>query len=158
MATLSEVKPVEVKSGSGSKQRRDPALPRDLIMPVGGGHGRQQKLKAAKVLRIGSVADWGSSLALYLTRCGRRNAWHGGLRCRGLQRPVLVDGIHLTADVGRKKFDLAADKLKAINPFVNLRARLTRSRMSANALELVSRIRYCCGWDGLQFSDALFGE
>ena len=34
-----------------------------------------------------------------------------------LQRQI----IHTTADVGRKKLDSAADKLKAINPFLNIR-------------------------------------
>ena len=34
-----------------------------------------------------------------------------------LQRQI----IHSTADVGRKKLDSAAEKLKAINPFLNIR-------------------------------------
>jgi adenylyltransferase/sulfurtransferase len=48
-----------------------------------------------------------------------------------LQRQI----IHTTADVGRKKLDSAADKLKAINPYINLRTFDTRLS-SANALEL----------------------
>jgi adenylyltransferase/sulfurtransferase len=48
-----------------------------------------------------------------------------------LQRQV----IHSTADVGRKKLDSAADKLKAINPYINLRTFETRLS-SENALEL----------------------
>ena len=48
-----------------------------------------------------------------------------------LQRQI----IHSTADVGRKKLDSAADKLKAINPFVNVRNFDTRLS-SENALEL----------------------
>jgi molybdopterin/thiamine biosynthesis adenylyltransferase/rhodanese-related sulfurtransferase len=48
-----------------------------------------------------------------------------------LQRQI----IHTTADVGRKKLDSAAEKLKAINPFVNLRTFDTKLT-SANALEL----------------------
>jgi adenylyltransferase/sulfurtransferase len=48
-----------------------------------------------------------------------------------LQRQI----IHSTADVGRKKLDSAADKLKGINPFLNLRTFDTRLS-SANALEL----------------------
>jgi sulfur-carrier protein adenylyltransferase/sulfurtransferase len=48
-----------------------------------------------------------------------------------LQRQI----IHSTADVGRKKLDSAAEKLKAINPYINLRTFDTRLT-SANALEL----------------------
>ena len=48
-----------------------------------------------------------------------------------LQRQI----IHTTADVGRKKLDSAADKLKAINPFLNLRTFDTKLT-SANALDL----------------------
>ena len=48
-----------------------------------------------------------------------------------LQRQI----IHSTADVGRKKLDSAADKLKGINPFLNLRTFDTRLS-SANAMEL----------------------
>jgi adenylyltransferase/sulfurtransferase len=48
-----------------------------------------------------------------------------------LQRQI----IHSTADVGRKKLESAADKLKAINPFLNLRTFETKLT-SENALEL----------------------
>ena len=48
-----------------------------------------------------------------------------------LQRQI----IHSTADVGRKKLDSAAEKLKAINPFLNIRKFDTRLS-SENALEL----------------------
>ena len=48
-----------------------------------------------------------------------------------LQRQI----IHSTADVGRKKLDSAADKLKGINPFLNLQTFDTRLS-SANAMEL----------------------
>ena len=48
-----------------------------------------------------------------------------------LQRQI----IHSTADVGRKKLDSAAEKLKAINPFLNIRKFDTRLT-SENALEL----------------------
>src|SRR6266849_2307327 len=43
--------------------------------------------------------------------------------------------IHTTANVGRKKLDSSADKLKAINPFLNLKTFDTKLT-SANALEL----------------------
>jgi molybdopterin/thiamine biosynthesis adenylyltransferase/rhodanese-related sulfurtransferase len=48
-----------------------------------------------------------------------------------LQRQI----IHSTADVGRKKLDSAADKLKSINPFLNIRKFDTRLS-SDNAIEL----------------------
>jgi adenylyltransferase/sulfurtransferase len=48
-----------------------------------------------------------------------------------LQRQI----IHTTADVGRKKLDSAAEKLMAINPFLNIRKFETRLS-SDNALEL----------------------
>ncbi|MGH9529927.1 MAG: ThiF family adenylyltransferase, partial [Terriglobales bacterium] len=48
-----------------------------------------------------------------------------------LQRQI----IHSTADVGRKKLDSAADKLKGINPFLNLRTFDTMLN-SSNAMEL----------------------
>src|SRR6202011_6343989 len=48
-----------------------------------------------------------------------------------LQRQI----IHSPADVGRKKLDSASDKLKVINPFLNLRTFDTRLS-SANAMEL----------------------
>jgi adenylyltransferase/sulfurtransferase len=48
-----------------------------------------------------------------------------------LQRQI----IHTTNDVGRKKLDSAADKLTAINPFLNLRT-FDMKLTSANALDL----------------------
>jgi molybdopterin/thiamine biosynthesis adenylyltransferase/rhodanese-related sulfurtransferase len=48
-----------------------------------------------------------------------------------LQRQI----IHSTADVGRKKLDSAAEKLKGINPFLNLRKFETKLT-SENALEM----------------------
>jgi adenylyltransferase/sulfurtransferase len=48
-----------------------------------------------------------------------------------LQRQI----IHSTADVGRKKLDSAADKLKSINPFINIK-KIDARLSSENALEL----------------------
>src|ERR1700704_1001006 len=91
---------------------------RHLIMPEVGMEG-QQKLKAARVLCIGT-GGLGSPLALYLAAAGG-----GPLGVvefdvgdyTNLQRQI----IHSTAGVGRKKLDSAADKLKGINPFLNLK-------------------------------------
>src|SRR4030088_1120229 len=105
---------------------------RHLIMPEVGMNG-QQKLKAAKVLCIGA-GGLGSPLALYLTAAGVGTLGlvdFDVVDYTNLQRQI----IHTTADVGRKKLDSAADKLKAINPFLNLRTFDTKLT-SANALEL----------------------
>src|SRR5450631_982232 len=105
---------------------------RHLIMPEVGMEG-QQKLKAARVLCIGA-GGLGSPLALYLTAAGVGTLGivdFDVVDYTNLQRQI----IHTTADVGRKKLDSAADKLKAINPFLNLRTFDTRLS-SANAMEL----------------------
>ncbi|HTW32809.1 MAG TPA: ThiF family adenylyltransferase, partial [Candidatus Sulfotelmatobacter sp.] len=105
---------------------------RHLIMPEVGMEG-QQKLKAARVLCIGT-GGLGSPLALYLAAAGVGTLGlvdFDVVDYTNLQRQI----IHSTADVGRKKLDSAADKLKGINPFLNLRTFDTRLT-SANALEL----------------------
>jgi len=105
---------------------------RHLIMPEVGMEG-QQKLKAAKVLCIGA-GGLGSPLALYLTAAGVGTLGivdFDVVDYTNLQRQI----IHSTNDVGRKKLDSAAEKLTAINPFLNLRTFETKLT-SANALEL----------------------
>src|SRR6476659_10650123 len=90
---------------------------RHLIMPEVGMEG-QLKLKAAKVLCIGA-GGLGSPLALYLGAAGVGTLGlvdFDVVDYTNLQRQI----IHSTADVGRKKLDSAADKLKGINPFLNL--------------------------------------
>src|ERR1700758_513909 len=132
MATLSEVKPLEAKSEAVLSNDEILRYSRHLIMPEVGMEG-QQKLKAAKVLCIGA-GGLGSPLALYLTAAGVGTLGmvdFDVVDYTNLQRQI----IHSTADVGRKKLDSAADKLKAINPFVKLRTFDTKLT-SANALEL----------------------
>ena len=105
---------------------------RHLIMPEVGMEG-QQKLKAARVLCIGT-GGLGSPLALYLAAAGVGTLGlvdFDVVDYTNLQRQI----IHSTADVGRKKLESAADKLKAINPFLNLQTFDTRLS-SANALEM----------------------
>src|SRR5213082_1434551 len=105
---------------------------RHLIMPEVGMEG-QQKLKAAKVLCIGT-GGLGSPLALYLAAAGVGTLGlvdFDVVDYTNLQRQI----IHTTADVGRKKLEYAGDKLKAINPFLNLRKFETKLT-SENALEL----------------------
>src|SRR5260221_1098026 len=127
MATLTEAKPEAVLSNDEILR-----YARYLIMPEVGMEG-QKKLKAAKVLCIGAGGR-GAPLALYLTAAGVGTLGivdFDVVDYTNLQRQI----IHTTADVGRKKLDSAADKLKAINPFLNLRTFDTRLT-SANALEL----------------------
>jgi len=105
---------------------------RHLIMPEVGMQG-QQKLKAAKVLCIGA-GGLGSPLTLYLAAAGVGTLGivdFDIVDYTNLQRQI----IHTTDDVGRKKLDSAAEKLKAINPFLNLRTFETKLT-SANALAL----------------------
>jgi adenylyltransferase/sulfurtransferase len=132
MPTLSEVKPDIAKSDATLSNDEILRYSRHLIMPEVGMEG-QQKLKAAKVLCIGA-GGLGSPLALYLGAAGVGTLGivdFDVVDYTNLQRQI----IHTTADVGRKKLDSAADKLKAINPFLNLRTFDTKLS-SANALEL----------------------
>ena len=127
MATLNNVKPEAILSNDEILR-----YSRHLIMPEVGMDG-QQKLKAAKVLCIGA-GGLGSPLALYLTAAGVGTLGlvdFDVVDYTNLQRQI----IHTTDDVGRKKLDSAADKLKAINPYLNLRTFETKLT-SANALEL----------------------
>jgi len=128
MPTITEAKP-ETASLSNDEILR---YSRHLIMPEVGMEG-QQKLKAARVLCVGA-GGLGSPLALYLGAAGVGTMGivdFDVVDYTNLQRQI----IHFTADVGRKKLDSAAEKLKAINPFLNIRKFDTRLS-SENALEL----------------------
>ena len=138
MATITEVKPTEAKPEaatlSAATLSNDEILrySRHLIMPEVGMEG-QQKLKGARVLCVGA-GGLGSPLALYLGAAGVGTLGivdFDVVDYTNLQRQI----IHTTADVGRKKLDSAAEKLKAINPFLNIRKFETRLS-SDNALEL----------------------
>ncbi len=105
---------------------------RHLIMPEVGMEG-QQRLKAAKVLCVGA-GGLGSPLTLYLAAAGVGTLGlvdFDVVDTTNLQRQI----IHATADVGRKKLDSAAEKLRAINPYLAIRKFETRLT-SDNALEL----------------------
>src|SRR5271154_422147 len=132
MTTLSDIKPVEIKSTATLNNEEILRYSRHLIMPEVGMEG-QLKIKAAKVLCIGA-GGLGSPLALYLGAAGVGTLGivdFDVVDYTNLQRQI----IHSTADVGRKKLDSAAEKLKAINPFVNIQKFETRLS-SANALDL----------------------
>ena len=105
---------------------------RHLIMSEVGMAG-QQKLKAARVLCVGA-GGLGSPLALYLAAAGVGTMGlvdFDVVDYTNLQRQI----IHTTDDVGRPKLDSAAEKLNAINPFVNVRKFETKLS-SANALDI----------------------
>ncbi|HXY15617.1 MAG TPA: molybdopterin-synthase adenylyltransferase MoeB [Terriglobales bacterium] len=105
---------------------------RHLIMPEVGMEG-QQKLKAARVLCIGA-GGLGSPLALYLGAAGVGMLGivdFDVVDYTNLQRQI----IHSTSDVGRKKLESATEKLKAINPFLDVRTFETKLT-SENAIEL----------------------
>jgi len=128
MVTISPPKPESVTLTNDEILRYS----RHLIMPEVGMEG-QQKLKAARVLLVGA-GGLGSPLGLYLAAAGVGTLGivdFDVVDYTNLQRQIL----HSTADVGRKKLDSAADRLKAINPFVELR-RFETKLTSHNALEL----------------------
>src|SRR5271170_3355741 len=106
---------------------------RHLLLPEVGLEG-QQKLKAAKVLCVGT-GGLGSPLALYLAAAGVGTLGlvdFDTVDASNLQRQI----IHSTADVGRPKIDSAAEKLKALNPYLNVVKHQTMLT-SANALEII---------------------
>src|SRR5437764_700867 len=128
MPTLTETQPATVTLNNDEILRYS----RHLIMPEVGMEG-QLKLKAAKVLCIGA-GGLGSPLALYLGAAGVGTLGivdFDVVDYTNLQRQI----IHSTADVGRPKLDSAAEKLKAMNPFLNIKKFNTRLS-SDNAVEL----------------------
>ena len=105
---------------------------RHLIMPEVGLAG-QKKLKEASVLCIG-VGGLGSPLAMYLAAAGVGRIGlvdFDVVDFSNLQRQIL----HHTADVGRPKLESAAEKLRAINPEIEI---VLHEAMfsSANAMDI----------------------
>jgi sulfur-carrier protein adenylyltransferase/sulfurtransferase len=106
---------------------------RHLILPEVGVEG-QRKLKAARVLCVGT-GGLGSPLALYLAAAGVGTLGlvdFDVVDASNLQRQI----IHTTADIGRKKLDSAEEKLKALNPTLNVVKHETMLS-SANALDIL---------------------
>lgn len=106
---------------------------RHLLLPEVGIEG-QQKLKAAKVLCVGT-GGLGAPLALYLAAAG--------IGTMGLVDFDVVDEsnlqrqiIHSTKDVGRPKIDSAEEKLRALNPHMKI-VKFNTMLTSANALEIM---------------------
>jgi len=106
---------------------------RHLILPEVGMEG-QRKLKAARVLCVGT-GGLGSPLAFYLAAAGIGTLGlvdFDVVDASNLQRQI----IHSTKDIGRKKLDSAEEKLKALNPALNVIKHETMLS-SANALEIL---------------------
>src|SRR5271154_2439553 len=105
---------------------------RHLILPEVGMEG-QQKLKAAKVLCVGT-GGLGSPLAFYLAAAGIGTLGlvdFDVVDSSNLQRQI----IHSTKDVGRLKLDSAEEKLKALNPFMKI-VKFNTMLSSKNAMEI----------------------
>ncbi|MFN4080425.1 MAG: molybdopterin-synthase adenylyltransferase MoeB [Saprospiraceae bacterium] len=108
---------------------------RHIIIPEFGIEA-QQKLKAAKVLVVGS-GGLGSPLLLYLTAAGVGQIGivdFDVVDDSNLQRQVLYG----KDDVGRLKVEAARKRLEALNPHIRFDIHNTRLT-SANALDIVSQ-------------------
>jgi adenylyltransferase/sulfurtransferase len=105
---------------------------RHLIMPEVALDGQKQ-IKAAKVLTVGT-GGLGSPLALYLAAAGIGTIGIVDFDVvdeSNLQRQI----IHGTSDVGRPKVESAYEKIKDINPNVEVRVH-EEALTSENALEI----------------------
>lgn len=105
---------------------------RHLIMPEVGVEG-QKRLKAARVLCVGT-GGLGSPLAFYLAAAGIGTIGlvdFDTVDESNLQRQIL----HSTNDIGRPKVVSATEKLKALNPDLNV-VQITDRITSDNALQL----------------------
>jgi adenylyltransferase/sulfurtransferase len=106
---------------------------RHLIMPEVGMRG-QKRLKAAKVLVVGA-GGLGSPISLYLAAAGVGKIGivdFDEVDETNLQRQVLFT----TADVGKKKAEVAAKRLKELNPMIEVKSYDTVIN-SSNALEII---------------------
>jgi adenylyltransferase/sulfurtransferase len=105
---------------------------RHLLLPEIGVEG-QKKLKAAKVLIVGT-GGLGAPIALYLAAAGVGTIGlvdFDTVEESNLQRQI----IHSTRDIGRPKTASAKDRIKGINPLINVVTH-NITLTSQNALEL----------------------
>jgi molybdopterin/thiamine biosynthesis adenylyltransferase/rhodanese-related sulfurtransferase len=99
------------------------------------GHSGQQKLKDGRVVIVGA-GGLGSPAALYLTAAGVGTLGlvdFDQIDVTNLQRQIM----YTTTDVGERKLDVSAERLRQLNPEIEVRthaARLTRD----NALEVLA--------------------
>jgi len=106
---------------------------RHLLLPEIGVEG-QVKLKNAKVLIVGT-GGLGAPLALYLSAAGIGTIGlvdFDEVDASNLQRQI----IHSSKDIGRPKVASAKDRIKGINPFVNVVVHNTMLT-SKNAMEII---------------------
>src|SRR6187200_2284220 len=106
---------------------------RHIIIPEFG-LAAQQKLKAAKVLVVGS-GGLGSPLLLYLAAAGIGTIGiidFDTVDESNLQRQVLFE----LADIGKPKAMIAAQKIRSLNPHIVIKT-YNEKLTSANALQLV---------------------
>ena len=124
---------------------------RHLLMPEVTSEG-QRRLKAARILSIGA-GGLGSPAALYLAAAGVGTIGivdFDEVDLSNLQRQIL----HGTKDIGRSKLESARDRLRDINPEIEIELHECRFS-SENAPELVAQYRHGRGRLG-QFPDAIF--
>ena len=120
--------PAQLTPGQFERYRRH------LSLPEVGVDG-QRKLLSARVLLIGA-GGLGCPLAQYLAAAGVGTLGlidHDKVEASNLQRQVLYG----TADVGRPKVEVAAERIRAQNPDVRVVTHAVRLR-SENALELLA--------------------
>ncbi len=106
---------------------------RHLIMPEVGMQG-QRKLKAASVLMVGT-GGLGAPLGMYLAAAGVGRIGivdFDVVEESNLQRQI----IHGTKDLGRRKIESARDRLRDINPHIEIETHETRLT-SQNAMSLI---------------------
>jgi molybdopterin/thiamine biosynthesis adenylyltransferase/rhodanese-related sulfurtransferase len=111
---------------------------RHLIMPEVGLDG-QLKLKAARVLCVGT-GGLGAPCSLYLAAAGVGTLGlvdFDKVDHTNLQRQVLFTD----ADVGRPKIQVAVERLRALNPHIEIRAHEARFS-SANAMQIAKDYDY----------------
>src|SRR5271156_5139958 len=129
MATETLIPEVELPKLTNEEVAR---YSRHLILPEVGYEG-QQKLKAAKVLCVGT-GGLGAPLSLYLAAAGIGTLGlvdFDTVDASNLQRQI----IHSTATVGKLKVDSAEIMLKGLNPNLNV-VKHNVMLTSANALEI----------------------
>lgn len=108
---------------------------RHLVMPEVGQEG-QEKLKGARVLVVG-VGGLGSPVAMYLAAAGVGRLGlveFDQVEESNLQRQVLFG----QADLGRPKIEVAVERLRQINPLIEVVAHPLRLE-SSNAMEVLAR-------------------
>ena len=120
-------------AGRGLTNEEIARYSRHLLLPEIGMEG-QVKLKHAKVLIVGT-GGLGAPLALYLSAAGVGTIGlvdFDEVDASNLQRQI----IHSTRDIGRPKVASAKDRIKGINPFINVVVHNTMLT-SENALDII---------------------